>query len=159
MQKTGSALILIILGLIVLLFPPIGVIPLSIITGFIILFLGIGLLMGGIIEIGESIVLGIVEIALGIIALILGIGFIFNPAMFSFLVALSIYIIGLFLIISGIAAVITKAGGSRWNGILAVIIGILYIVIGVFLANPMYLGILIGLWLLITGIIMLFEKE
>ncbi|MDP1553534.1 MAG: DUF308 domain-containing protein [Methanobacteriaceae archaeon] len=159
MQKTGSALILIILGLIVLLFPPIGVIPLSIITGFIILFLGIGLLMGGIIEIGESIVLGIVEIALGIIALILGIGFIFNPAMFSFLVALSVYIIGLFLIISGIAAVITKAGGSRWNGILAVIIGFLYIVIGVFLANPMYLGILIGLWLLITGIIMLFEKE
>ena len=54
MQKTGTALVLIILGLIVLAFPLLGLIPLSLITGFLVLILGIGLLIGGIIQMGES---------------------------------------------------------------------------------------------------------
>ena len=159
MEIKGSAIILIILGLIVLAFPLLGIIPLSLITGFIVLFLGIGLLLAGIAEMGESAGLGILEIILGIIALILGIGFIFNPGLFSWLVGFIVWIVGLFLIIAGIMGIFTKAGGSRWNGVVALIIGILYVIIGVFVANPVDLGVLIGLWLLITGIIMLFVKE
>lgn len=159
MEIKGSAIILIILGLIVLAFPLLGIIPLSLITGFIVLFLGIGLLLAGIAEMGESAGLGILEIILGIIALILGIGFIFNPGLFSWLVGFIVWIVGLFLIIAGIRGVFTKAGGSRWNGVVALIIGILYVIIGVFVASPVVLGVLIGLWLLITGIIMLFVKE
>lgn len=159
MEKNGSAIILIILGLIVLAFPLLGIIPLSLITGFIVLFLGIGLLLAGIAEMGESASLGILEIVLGIIALILGIGFIFNPGLFSWLVGLIVWIVGIFLIIAGIMGIFTNAGGSRWNGVIALIIGILYVIIGTFVANPIILGALIGLWLLITGIIMLFVKE
>lgn len=159
MEKNGSAIILIILGLIVLAFPLLGIIPLSLITGFIVLFLGIGLLLAGITEMGESAGLGILEIILGIIALILGIGFIFNPGLFSWLVGLIVWIVGIFLIIAGIMGIFTNAGGSRWNGVVALIIGILYVIIGNFVANPVVLGALIGLWLLITGIIMLFMKE
>ena len=159
MEKNGSAIILIILGLIVLAFPLLGIIPLSLITGFIVLFLGIGLLLAGIAGMGESAGLGILEIILGIIALILGIGFIFNPGLFSWLIGFVVWIVGLFLIIAGIMGIFTNAGGSRWNGVLALIIGILYIVIASFIANPIVLGALIGLWLLITGILMLFVKE
>ncbi|MCK9151182.1 DUF308 domain-containing protein [Methanobacterium alcaliphilum] len=159
MQKIGSALVLIILGLIVLAFPLLGVIPASVITGFIVLILGLGLLLGGIVEMGESAALGILEVVLGIIALILGIGFIFNPAMFSFLAAFIIYLAGFFLIIAGIMGVISNVGGSRWNGIVAIVIGVLYLIIGSFVSDPRVLGALIGLWLLITGIIMLFQKE
>lgn len=159
MEKNGSAIILIILGLIVLAFPLLGIIPLSLITGFIVLFLGIGLLLAGIAEMGESASLGILEIVLGIIALILGIGFIFNPGLFSWLVGLIVWIVGIFLIIAGIMGIFTNAGGSRWNGVIALIIGILYVIIGTFVASPVILGALIGLWLLITGIIMLFVKE
>ena len=54
MQKMGSALVLIILGLIVLAFPLLGVVPSALITGFLVLILGFGLLFGGIIELGES---------------------------------------------------------------------------------------------------------
>lgn len=159
MQKTGMAILLIILGLIVLAFPLLGLIPFSIISGFIVLILGIGLILGGIAEMGESAGMGILELILGIIALILGIGFIFNPGLFSFVAGLLVYIVGLFLIIAGIIGAISKSGGSRWNGVIAIIIGIIYLIVGVFIANPVYLGILIGLWLLVTGIIMLFMKD
>ena len=160
MQKMGSAIILIILGLIVLAFPLLGLVPAAVLTGFIVLFLGLGLLLGGISEMGESAGLGILEIILGIIALILGIGFIFNPALFAFVAGLIVYIVGIFLIIVGLVGMISKSGGSRWNGVIAFIIGILYIVLGALVAtDPVVLGILIGLWLLIMGIMMLFQKD
>lgn len=159
MEKNSIAFLLIILGLIVLFCPILGIIPFSIITGFIVLFLGIGLLIAGISEMGESAGLGILEIILGIIALILGIGFIINPGWFSWLVGFIVWIVGLFLIIAGIMGVLSKTGGSRWNGIIALIIGIIYLIIGTFVANPLILGALIGLWLLISGILMLFTKE
>ncbi len=159
MEKNGSALILIVLGLIVLAFPLLGIIPLSLITGFIVLFLGIGLLLGGVAQMGESLAIGLVEILLGIIALVLGVGFIFNPGLFSWLVGFIVWIVGIFLIIAGIIGIFSKAGGSRWNGVIATIIGILYIIVGTFIADPIILGVLIGLWLLITGVLMLFIKE
>ena len=115
----GSAIILIILGLIVMAFPLIGVVPAAVITGFLVLILGLGLLFGGIAEMGESVSLGILEVILGIIALVLGIGFIFNPALFSFVAGLIVWIVGIFLIIVGIVGIFTKAGNSRWNGVLA----------------------------------------
>ena len=160
MQKMGSAIILIILGLIVLAFPLLGLVPAAWITGFLVLLLGLGLLLGGIMEMGESAGLGILELILGIIAIILGIGFIFNPSLFAFVAGLIVYLVGIFLIIVGIMSVITKAGNSRWNGVVALIIGLLYVIVGtLFASNPIYLGILIGLWLLIMGIMMLFQSD
>ncbi len=155
-----GAILLIILGLIVIAFPLLGLVPAAILTGFLVLLLGLGLLLGGIMEMGESAGLGILEIILGVIALILGIGFIFDPALFAFVAGLIVYIVGIFLIIVGLIGMITTSGGSRWNGVIAFIIGILYIVLGKLVAtNPVVLGILIGLWLLIMGIIMLFQKD
>jgi len=160
MEKSGSAIVLIILGLIVLAFPLLGLIPLSLITGFIILVLGLGLILGGIGEMGESAGMGILILILGIIALILGFGFIFNPGLFAWLAGFIVYIVGLFLVIAGIVGIISKADGSRWNGVIALIVGILYIIIGVFITNnPIVLGVLIGLWLLISGIMMLLIKD
>lgn len=139
--------------------PLLGIIPLSLIAGFIVLFLGLGLILSGIATMGESFGMGILEIILGIIALVLGIGFIFNPGLFSWLDGFIVWIVGLFLIIAGIIGVISGAGGNRWNGAIDLIIGILYVIIGTLVANPQVLGALIGLWLLITGILMLFMKD
>jgi len=158
-KNVGGGIILIILGLVVLAFPLMGLIAVSALSGFLVLLLGIGLLLAGVSEMGESAALGLVEIILGIIALILGIGFIFNPALFSWVVGFIIWIIGLFLVIAGIVGIFTKTGGSRWNGVIALVIGILYIIVGLFVKNPIVLGVLIGLWLLITGIMMLVAKD
>jgi uncharacterized membrane protein HdeD (DUF308 family) len=165
MQKMGSALVLIILGLIVLAFPLLGVVPSALITGFLVLILGFGLLFGGIIELGESeglesAGLGSLEIILGIIALVLGIGFIYNPSLFAIVAGLIVYLVGIFLIVVGIVGMILKSGNSRWNGVVSLIIGILYLIMGtLFVSNPIYLGILIGLWLLISGVLILFQKD
>ena len=159
MQRMGSALVLIILGLIILAFPLLGVIPLAVLTGVAVLFLGIGLLLTGIASMGESVAMGIIELILGILALILGVGFIFNPALFSFVAALFVFIAGIFLVIAGIAGIVTKAAGNRWTGVTALVLGIIYLIVAVYVANPFYLGILIGLWLLITGIIMTLQKD
>ena len=159
MQKTGTALVLIILGLMVLVFPMLGLVAASVIYGFLILLLGIGLVVAGLWEMGESAGLGIVELLLGIIAVVLGIACIFNPDLFSWIVGFLAWIIGLLLIIAGIVGVVLKSGGSRWNGVVGIVIGLLFMAFGQFLANPVILGILIGLWLLITGVRMLGSKE
>jgi len=157
MQKMISAIILIILGLIVMAVPILGILPVALITGFLVLILGIGLLLGGIIELGESAGLGVLEIVLGVIALILGLGFIFSPALFASVAGFLIYIVGLFLIIAGIMGIISKEDNSRaTNGLVAIILGLLLLFLG---SNPIYLGVLIGLWLLIMGIAMLFQKD
>nr|WP_319373815.1 DUF308 domain-containing protein [uncultured Methanobacterium sp.] len=159
MQKNTLAIVLIILGIIVLAFPLLGLVPISILTGLGVAFLGIGLILAGFSDRVESSGLGLLEIVLGIIALVLGLGFILNPGLFSFVAGLIVYMAGLFLIIVGVVALFTKAGGSRWNGVVAIIIGLIYLIFGYFISNPFYLGILIGLWLLITGILMFFQKD
>ena len=159
MEKMGNAIILIVLGLIVLAFPLLGVIPFSVLTGVAVLFLGLGLLFMGAGSMGESAVMGIVELILGFLALILGLGFVFNPALFSFVAALFVFIAGIFLIIAGIVARASKTLGNRWTGLVSLVLGIIYIIVAAFIKDPLYLGILIGLWLLITGIIMLFQKD
>lgn len=159
MQKNATALIMIVLGLIILIFPMLGLIPLSLITGFIVLILGLGLLISGINDMGESKSVGIAELILGIIALVLGIGFIFSPDLFSWLVGLIVWIVGILLIIAGIIGIFVNKGSFRWNGVITLIIGIIYIIVGNLISDPRILGALIGLWLLVTGILMLVMKE
>ncbi len=159
MQKNALAIILIILGLIVLAVPMLGILPFSVLTGLGVAFLGIGLILAGFSDRNVSSGLGLLEIVLGIIALILGLGFILNPSLFSFVAGLIVALAGLFLVITGIVSVFSQSGGSRWNGVIAIIIGLIYLVFGYIIKNPSYLGILIGLWLLVTGIIMIFQKD
>lgn len=159
MQKKQGALILILIGMIVLAFPIIGLFPFSLITGLIISIIGISLLLGGIVEIGESSGLGISGIILGIIALILGIGFIINPALFSFVASLLVFIAGFILLGVGIVTITGKFGGDKSSGVVSLILGIIYLIIATLVSDPAILGTLIGLWILITGFLMLFQKD
>jgi membrane protein HdeD len=158
MQKLGSAIVLIVLGLIVMAFPLLGVVPAALITGFVVLIFGLGLVLTGISEMEESMAVGLTEVILGIIALVMGIGLVANPELFAIIAGLMVYIVGLILVVSGIVVVLTKDDG-RMNGIVAIIIGLVYIIVGNFASNPLYLGFLIGLWLLIMGLIMLFNSD
>jgi uncharacterized membrane protein HdeD (DUF308 family) len=159
MEKTGKAWVFIILGIFIIIFPLLGLIPLSVVTGLIVLILGIGLIIDGLKLMEENTSTGIIELIIGIIAFILGLGFIINPGLFSWLVGFLIWLVGIFLIIAGIIGIFTKAGHSRWNGVVAIFIGLIYIIVGNFITDPRVLGALIGLWLLITGVLMLFIKE
>ncbi|MGZ7108564.1 MAG: DUF308 domain-containing protein [Methanobacterium sp.] len=159
MERNEKAWVYIILGIFVLIFPLLGLIPLSIVTGLVVLILGIGLLLSGLMEMSDNTSLGILEFVFGIIAFILGLGIIVNPGLFSWLIGFLVWIVGIFLVIAGIIGIFTKAGDSRWNGVVSIIIGLIYIIVGNFISDPRVLGALIGLWLLIVGILMLFQKE
>ncbi len=158
MEKNDRAWVYIILGIFVLIFPLLGLIPFSIITGLVVLILGIGLLLNGLMELGENTGLGILEFIFGIIAFALGLGVIINPGLFSWLIGFLVWIVGIFLVIAGLIGVLTKAGDSRWNGVITIIIGLIYMAVGNLVSDPRILGALIGLWLLIMGILMLFKK-
>lgn len=157
MQKIGSALVLIVLGLIIIAFPLLGVIPFSILTGLAILFLGVGLLAVGVSSMGKNKGWGIAALILGILAIILGLGFIFIPSWFSFAAAIFVFIAGIFLILAGIAAIASRIEGGLYAGLISLVLGIIYIIIAIYIKDPLYLGVLIGLWLLITGILTLFQ--
>ena len=42
-------------------------------------------------------------------------------------------------------------------GIAGVVLGLLYIIIGTYISNPLVLGTLIGLWLIVSGVLKLMD--
>ncbi len=158
MEKNATGILLIILGLIVLAAPLVGLIALDALISFALILLGIGLLTFAYSDMKESTALGVMEIILGIIAIICGIGFIVSPASFAFVAGFLIYLAGIFLVIVGLIALFTAAG-ARWNGVITLIIGLIYLILGYFVSDPFTLGVLIGLWLLIVGIMSVLQKD
>ncbi len=159
MQQKQVSLILILLGIIVMAFPVIGVIPFSLITGLIVSLMGSVLLLGGIVALRERFGWGILSLISGILVLILGIGFIVNPSLFSFVASLFVILAGLMFLGAGIATITGVIGGDNRAGIVTLVVGVIYLIVGSWISDPELLGTLIGLWLLITGFIMLFQKD
>ena len=102
----------------------------------------------------------ILDLILGMVLLFLSIGLIFNPALLGFLTEISLYFAGIMLIIVGLASLINNRS-SRYGfyiGIAGIILGVLYIIIGTYLADPIILGSLIGIWLVISGVLKLMDR-
>lgn len=147
----------IILGLLVIAFPLFSVFTASVLAGFAIIFLGIWLVTQSFGTWGASKAASIAFLILGIIAIVSGIGLFGSILAFSFLASFWLYFAGFFLIISGIMSFFVKEGTvGKGSGALGVILGILYIILAPVLANPYYLAIFIGFWLIIEGITLFF---
>jgi len=159
MKNVVMGLLAIILGLIVLAFPLAGLVAASVLTGFVVLMIAIWLLIVGGSQMEVSKTAGILNLILGIIVLVVGIGLIFSPTLFAFLTGFLLYLAGFFLIIAGIIALVSRNEykNATWTGILGIVLGVLYIILGTLALDPMYLGILIGLWLILSGVLALFE--
>ncbi len=160
MAEGGNALLgilAIILGLLVIAFPLFSVFTASVLAGFAIIFLGIWLLSQSFGTWSKSKAGSIAFLLLGIIAIIGGIGLFGSVLAFSFLASFWLYFAGFFLIISGIMSFFTKEGTTgKGVGGVGVILGILYIILGMYAWNPYYLALLIGIWLIIDGIALFF---
>jgi uncharacterized membrane protein HdeD (DUF308 family) len=150
----------IILGLAVIAFPLISVFLVSDIVAIGIIFIGVWLLTQSIVTWESSKALSIFALIVGILGIIVGIGLFGKILAFSILVGMIIYIGGFFLIISGLITLLSGSGSSgRWGGLIGIILGILYIIIGLYALNPFYLAFLIGLWLIITGLFMVITPK
>lgn len=160
MKTKFVSLLAILLGLIIIIFPMVGVIGISSLIGLSVLLMSVYLLVVGISIIDYNTSGAIIDLFLGIVLLLLSICLIFNPALIGFLTEISLYLAGIMLIIVGLASLINNRN-SRYGfyiGIAGVVLGLLYIIIGTYLANPIILGTLIGIWLVISGILKLMDR-
>lgn len=157
MKNKIVCLLSIIFGIMIISFPLLGVITPSAIIGLSVLFISIYSLMMGISIIDYNKSGAIIDISAGVILLLISIGLIFNPAIFSFLAGISLYLAGIILIIAGVVSLINNRNSKYgfYIGIIGIILGVCYIIIGSYISDPIILGTLIGIWLIISGIMRL----
>lgn len=154
-KQSTLSIIAIILGVITIAFPMLGIIGAADILGLSVLLLAIFLLANGVSEVEYNTTRGLINTILGLIMLIISLGLIFNPSIFAFLTALTIYLAGIFLILIGLIIIVGNRDNKYgfWMGILGILLGVIYIIIGTYINNPLILGSLIGIWLLVTGVL------
>lgn len=159
MKSKFISLLAILLGLLIIAFPIMGVIGVADLISLSVLLIAIYLLIVGIAIIDYNKTGAILDFVLGLILLLLSICLIFNPALLGFLTEISLYLAGIMLIIVGVVSLINNRT-SRYGfyiGIAGVVLGLLYIIIGTYVANPIILGTLIGIWLVISGVLKLMD--
>ena len=84
MKTKFISLLAIILGLIIIMFPILGLIGVSSLIGLSVLFMSIYLLVVGVTIIDYNTTGAILDLILGILLLLLSIGLIFNPTFLDF---------------------------------------------------------------------------
>ena len=159
MKTKFISLLAILLGLIIIIFPILGLIGVSSLIGLSVMLMSIYLLVVGVSIIDYNTSGAILDLILGILLLLLSISLIFIPTFLGFLAEITLYIAGIMLIIVAVASLINNRS-SRYGfyiGIIGIILGVLYIIIGTYLSNPIILGTLIGIWLVISGVLKLLD--
>ena len=160
MKTKFVSLLAILLGLIIIIFPVLGLIGVSSLIGLSVLLMSIYLLIVGVTIIDYNGTGAIMDLILGLLLLFLSIGLIFNHALLGFLTEITLYLAGIMLIVVAVASLINNRS-SRYGfyiGIAGIILGLLYIVIGTYISNPIVLGTLIGIWLVISGVLKLMDR-
>ena len=157
MKSKFVSLLAIILGMIIIIFPVMGLVGVSSLIGLSVLLVSIYLLVVGVAIMDYNTRGAILDLILGMVLLILSLGLIFNPAILGFLAEITMYFAGIMLIIVGLVSLINNRSSRYgfYTGITGIVLGVLYIIIGTYLSNPIVLGSLIGIWLVISGILKL----
>ena len=161
MKTKFISLLAIFLGMIIIIFPIMGIISLSALIGLSTLLISIYLLVVGVSIIDYNKSGAILDLIFGIILLLLSLFLIFNPSFIGFLSEITLYLAGITLIIVGLVSLINNRN-SRYGfyiGIAGIVLGLLYIVIGSYVSNIIILGTLIGIWLVISGILKLMDSN
>ncbi len=146
----------ILLGLMVIIFPLISVFTVNAIAGVGIIFLGIWLIAHGFKS--GSLAVGVASLILALFAIMLGIVFIADIKAFEFFSLLALYLVGLFLGLAGLTSLFSGRGlKEKTIGLLGILIGILFVIIGSYVNHPVVLAVIIGAFLIIAGIMEIFD--
>lgn len=159
MKTKFISIFAIIFGLIIIIFPIMGLIKTSELIGLSLLLISIYLLVVGVAIIDYNKRGAILDLVLGTLLLILSICLIFDVALMGILAQITLYLAGISLIVVGLVSLVNNRQ-SRYGfyiGIAGIVLGLLYIIIGTYVADPIILGSLIGLWLIISGILNLMD--
>lgn len=159
MKTKFISLLAIILGLLIIIFPVMGIVGVNGLISLSVLLVSIYLLIVGTSIIDYNKTGAILNLLLGLILLLLSIFLIYNPAFLGVIAGLTLYIAGIMLIVVGLVSLINNRS-TRYGfyiGIAGVVLGLLYLIIGTFITDPIVLGTLIGAWLVISGILNLMD--
>nr|WP_294999800.1 DUF308 domain-containing protein [uncultured Methanobrevibacter sp.] len=159
MKTKFISLLAIIFGLIIIIFPIMGIIGVGALISLSVLLISVYLLLVGVAIMDYNRTGAILDLILGLLLLILSICLIYNPALLGFLAQISLYLAGIMLIIVGVVSLVNNRQ-SRYGfyiGIAGVVLGLLYIIIGTYITDPIVLGTLIGIWLVISGVLKLMD--
>lgn len=149
-------IISIILGLIVIIFPLISVFTLSHIAGVGLIFLGIWFIIQSFKS--ESLAIGAVNLIISIFSIMLGLIFIADIKTFQLFIFLAVYIVGFLLALAGISSLLSGEGAKgKVIGVLGIIVGILFVIMGAFMGNTFVSAALIGGFLILAGIMEIFD--
>ncbi len=154
MKTKFISILAMLLGLLMIVLPASGLIALGDLIGLSILLISIYLLIMGVTIIDYNKVGAILNLILGTALLILSILLIFVPSLVGFLASITLYLAGIMLIIAGLISLINNRS-TKWGfytGIIGVVLGVIYIIVGTYINNPIILGSLIGIWLILGGI-------
>lgn len=142
----------ILLGIIIIVFPLISIFTVNAIAGIGIIFIGIWILIKSLKN--DSLAAGVAGLIVAVFAIMMGIVFIGDIKAFEFFTFIALYVVGFFIALAGITSLISGEGlKGKATGALGIIIGILFVIIGTYAANPLVLAAMIGAFLIIAGII------
>ncbi|BAW31650.1 MAG TPA: DUF308 domain-containing protein [Methanothermobacter sp.] len=155
-SRKWAGLLSIIIGIIFLLSPMGGVKAISMFSGVILLLIGLWMVLNALREryYRRTSVLWFI---FAVILIIIGALLAFQVISISVLLGIWLYLTGLLFMIAGLIIVFSAwdAHVTRTIGFLGVLVGIVYIVVGILALNPVFLGIIIGVILIIYGLIIL----
>lgn len=152
-RKVFVGILAIILGLIVIAFPFISAVTLNVLTGIGLIFVGIWLIVQSVTVWEKSPAAGISDFILAIFAILFGVVFVADIKLFEFVMFLALYILGFFMLLYGIVTIFTGKGiKGKAIGVISIVLGVLYILIGTYMGHLLYLAAIIGAFLIIAGI-------
>jgi uncharacterized membrane protein HdeD (DUF308 family) len=155
-KNTLAGILAIILGIILIISPVVGVLAVGLISGVVLLGAGAWLLVTGLGERKYDKPFWIIFSGLGVISLVAGIVFLLNLSTIASFGIWTYIITGIILILAGAMALLVGASGNKykkWAGIIGIVVGIIYFIVGYYAIEPLILGIIIGVGFLIYGIL------
>jgi len=160
-NKDLIGILAIVLGILLIVFPFVGTLSLTYIAGILLLLLGIYFLVVGMHIWSASKISSAINIILGILAIVLGGLVIGNILVFSFLIGYYLWILAFLLVLTGLNGLLTRGSTiGRTSSIVLILCGILSLIWGVLaIENPMYVGVLIGIGLIVDGIYFILAKS
>lgn len=155
------AILMILLGLIALMFPASSTHAIGIIMGIVFVIIAVLLLISGAAEFVFSRGLSLTSFIIAILCLIFSYFLMVSPAAVSIVVSVIIYLLGIIMLIGGIFNLATGRFFQPFSaiGITGIVFGILFLIIGIFVRSPAVLGVIVGLWLIISGILAIFADN
>jgi membrane protein HdeD len=154
MKNMIVGIIAIIVAVIMIASPVVGLATLGLISGLLILGMGVWLSILGFNE-RTSNDLWLFPLLVGLVGVIMGLTFLFNASWIVNLGFWAYIITGALLLVNGFIALFVgeKQTYKTYAGIFGLVFGCLFVIVGYYNINPNILGVVIGIGLLIFGIL------